>query len=169
MKLKLSLLLLFIVFSIDILESIEVTDFCQKKELNGIKPECQGFFNISCDSNLCAKKESTCQDINSLFRSKSNFYRYEKDFIKYAKQYKLLLKQIKECAKPAEYNWNPNDVCLNTKYCVNTLITLRSFYQVKVRECKCRGKYSYRCDDYCALDKKACDGLKKVKKIKKCL
>jgi len=69
MKLKLSLLLLSIVFSIDILESIEVTDFCQKKELNGIKPECQGFFNISCDSNLCAKKESTCQDINSLFRS----------------------------------------------------------------------------------------------------
>lgn len=79
MKLKL-LSLIFIVFSIKLLECIEVTDFCQKKEINGIKSECQGFFNVSCDSNLCAKEESTCQGINSLFRSKSNFYRIRKRF-----------------------------------------------------------------------------------------
>jgi hypothetical protein len=41
----------------------------------------------------------------------------------------------------------------------------------KQGECKCRGKYIYKCNkDYCASDKRACKYLKhKVKsEIKKC-
>lgn len=49
-------------------------------------------------------------------------------------------------------------------------MTIWSFNQIK-QECKCKGKYSYKCSwDHCALDKLACDGLKKnAKSIKKCL
>jgi hypothetical protein len=163
-------LILLIIFSIKLLESIKVTDLCQKKEVKGNKPACQNIYNFNCDSNLCAKYQSSCQTINSLFRAKNNFYRYEKDFILYSIQYKSFLEQIKECPKTAEYKWKPNDVCLNTKDCVNTFITIWSLNQIKKRECKCIGKYSYRCNsDYCALNKQACDGLKNKKsKYKKC-
>ena len=150
---------------------LTVTDFCQKTEVKGkINAECQNIYNSSCDSNLCAKYQSSCQNINSLFRAKYNFYRYEKDFIIYLIQYKSFLKKLKKCPKPVEYKWKPHDVCLNTKNCVNTFIKIWSLNQVKKRECKCKGKYSYRCSsDYCALNKKDCDGLKKKDvRIKKC-
>ncbi len=53
---------------------LTVTDFCQKTEVKGeINAECQNIYNFSCDSNLCAKYQSSCQSINSLFRAKNNF------------------------------------------------------------------------------------------------
>jgi hypothetical protein len=151
MELKLKILL--IIFSIKLMECIRVTDYCQKTEIKGkINAECQNIYNFYCDSNLCAKYQSSCRTINSLFRSKNNLYRYEKDFIKISMKYKSFLKQTKECPNPTEYKWKPNDVCLNTKRCVNTFITIWSFSQIKKRECKCKGKYSYKCSsDYCDI------------------
>ena len=95
----------------------------------------------------------------------------EKNYRLFENYYETFLSQIKDCPKaPPKYKWNSNDVCLNAKDCFQTIRLLWSSI-IKKGECKCKGKYDYKCDsDYCASNKQACNHLKQMvrSKIKKC-
>jgi hypothetical protein len=83
-------------------------------------------------------------------------------------KFETFMSQIKDCLKPM-------DVCLSDKNCfkANGYGIWSILMQPDV--CKCREKYSYRCNtNYCTLNKQACDGLYKQKSsskksIKKCI
>ena len=71
-----------------------------------------------------------------------------------------------------KYKLNSNgDVCFNFNNCVTTLKRIWPYNKIKLTECNCAGKYSYKCNrNYCASNKLACEGLiKNITKIKKCL
>ena len=135
------------------------TEICFPKEEKQF--ECLGIYNYNCGDFVCAKTQYSCQML-SLFSGLKGEHIIRK--------YKSLVTKIKICPEPAKYKWKTNDVCFNSKDCVTTKMTIWSFNQIK-QECKCKGKYRYKCSrDHCALDKLACDGLKKnAKGIKKCL
>ena len=154
MKIKILLILL----ALNWIECLEVKDFCYKLKTKVKEFECNGDYSQSCGNGVCTKDEYNCKLIALYYFFPNTLNQY--------------MKHIKYCPKPPSetVKWKSNDVCLNTKDCVNTFITIWSLNQIKKRECKCIGKYSYRCNsDYCALNKQACDGLKNKKsKYKKC-
>jgi hypothetical protein len=106
-----------------------------------------------------------------LFSKVKHTQRKENEYIFFQNQYEAFMKLIKVCPKPPKYKLNPNDVCLNTKDCLQTTFWRIWSTLLKPGECKCRGKYNFKCNsDYCASDKRACNHLKKKKtaKIKNC-
>jgi len=125
----------------------------------GEKMECHGKYNYNCGDFVCTKNEYSCQMLSLFSVLKGDHF----------KKYESFIKEIKECPKPPKYKWQPNHVCLNTNDCVTTLKRIWPYNRVKLTACKCTGKYIYKCNhDYCALNKLACEGLKKNVKIKKC-
>ena len=148
--------------------SIKVSDFCNKIKIKGKEVECQQNYSSSCGEYLCAKDRYSCQNIK-LYNSIKAIQKNERDYLLFENRLDLFLKLIKNCPKPLEYEWNPNDVCLNSKNCFNTRLRIWSSV-MKPIECKCRGKYALRCNsDYCGVGRQACDGLKNMIKIKKCI
>jgi hypothetical protein len=129
---------------------LEIGDFCLKTS----PTKCEGKHKIDCGNGLCSKYAYSCAVITNEQKNNETFKT-----------------KIKECAT-SKYKWNPNDVCLNSKMCISNAIRLWSFNQIKEIECRCKGKYVFRCvNDYCASDKRACDDLKQHQmkiKIKKC-
>ena len=118
----------------------------------------------------CSKDKYTCQKLK-LFSGKNNFKIYGHDGYDYLKKKIYLFKsQIKNCTKPLEYKWNPNDVCLNIK--INFRLDSLGIRLKKMQPDECDGKYNIKCNNfYCASDKRACDELKMAKnnsKINKC-
>jgi len=163
--------LIFLIFIVNIIHcKIKVTDFCTKLEINGKKQECHGEYNLSCIGILCTKDIYTCWGIKYL-RGLKYLQNSEENYYFCQSWYETFMNQIKICPKPPEYTWNPNDVCLNTKDCLQTTFWRIWSTLLKPAECKCKGKYNYKCNsDYCASDKRACNYLKETKKfqIKKC-
>jgi hypothetical protein len=149
--------------------SIKVSDFCNKIKINGKEVDCKNNYSSSCGEYLCAKDRYSCQSIK-LHNALKAIQRNEREYILLENQLDLFLKLIKNCPKPFESKWKPNDVCLNDKDCLkahgygiwSSLLT--------PNECKCQGKYAYRCNSYlCGINRQACDGLKNNIKIKKCI
>jgi hypothetical protein len=154
------------------MECIKVNDFCFLKKYFSEKPECNGKYNASCYSGLCANHQSKCQSL-ILLRAIKNIYKYVKDYDDFKKEYDSFINQIKDCPEPPKLN--SNDYCLSkqNRYlsCISTSARIWSFTQIKQNECKCTGKYSYRCNnEYCAKNKQACDDLRNrsINGIKKC-
>jgi hypothetical protein len=134
-----------------------VPEMCFPKEAE--ITECHGKYKYNCGDFVCTKNEYSCQMLSLFSVLKGDHF----------KKYESFIKEIKECPKPPKYKWQPNDVCLNTNDCVSTLKRIWPYNRVKLTACKCTGKYIYKCNhDYCALNKLACEGLKKNVKIKKC-
>jgi hypothetical protein len=164
------LIVIALIFTINWIEcTLKVTDFCKKLEIDRNEKECKGNYSLNCGSILCAKDKYSCQSIRFLNGIKS-IQKNEKDYLFFQNNFEALMKLIKYCPKLPNYKWNPNDVCFKDCFQI-------SFWRIwsnllNVGECKCRGKYNFRCNTaYCALDKRACDELKKAKqsKITKCL
>jgi hypothetical protein len=163
---------LIVIFSINWIEcTFKVTDFCKKLEIYGKEQECKGKYSLSCADILCAKDRYSCQGIRLLHGIKS-IQKTEKDYQFFKNNFEAFIKLIKKCPKQLKYKLNSNDVCLNTKDCFKSSLWRIWSTLLKTDECKCRGKYNFRCNsDYCALDKQACDTLKQVKQsnITKCI
>ena len=161
---------LILIFSINFSEStLKVTDFCKKLEIDGKEQECNGKYNLSCAGILCAKDRYSCQSIRVLHGIK-NIQKTEKDFLLFQNNFEAFMKLIKKCPILPKYKWNPNDVCLNTKDCFQTSSWRIWSTLLKPGECKCKGKYKYKCNsDYCALDKRACDYVKQNNSTKSCI
>ena len=134
-------------------------DLCYPKEEKELK--CYDKYSFVCGDFLCAKNQYICH-LLSLFSGLQGEHR---------KNYESFMTKIKKCPEPPKYKWNKNDVCLNTKNCVKPSIHRLWSTKIKLVECECIGKFSFKCNsDYCGLDKKACDGLnkKKISGIKNC-
>lgn len=146
---------IFFFFFISLVQCIKTNDFCYLKKGKTFS-KCNEKYNFKCGSFACTTNQKNCEFL-SLFSALEKIHKTRLNLM------------VKECSETSKYKWNANDVCLNAKNCVKFLITIWSF-QAKQNECKCIGKYSYKCNsDYCGLNKHACDGLsKKISKIKKC-
>ena len=157
--------LLILLYLATFIESkLKSTDFCNRIEIEGNKKECYGKHNLSCNNIVCGKNQLYCQSFN-YFSSVQNLPGFEKYFFYFKNKFNLFKRLIKDCPKPQEYKWNSKDVCLNTKDCENSNNMLATIWskQTTSIECKCSGKYKQRCNsDYCASDKRACNGLKEV-------
>ena len=160
-----------LVYSIKWIEcTLRVADFCEKLEIDGEEQKCNGKYSLSCADILCAKDRYSCQSIRILHGIK-NIQKNEKGYLFFQNNFEAFMKFIRKCPKQPKYKWSPKDVCLNNKHCFQTSLW-RTLWSTpfKPDECKCRGKYNYRCNNaYCALDKQACDALKQDSNIKKCI
>lgn len=145
--------IIFLFFIISFIECLYYKDLCFPDEKKEFK--CFGRLNYNCGDFVCTKNQYTCH-ILSIFSAR--------------KCYESFVKKINSCPEPLEKKWSTNDVCKNTKQCEKPSIHRLWSIQIKLIACKCIGKYSYKCnDDYCGLNKMACDGLNtKMVKIKKC-
>ena len=163
------ILTLILIFSINWIEcTFKATDFCKKSEIDGIEQECKSKYSLSCADILCAKNRYSCQGIRLLHGIKS-IQKTEEGYQFFQNNFEAFMKLIVKCPKLPKYKWNPNDVCLNNKNCFPTSSWIIWSTLFKLGECRCRGKYNYKCNsDYCALKKQACDSLKENKSNKKC-
>ena len=149
--------LIFLFFIVSFIEcaKLKFNDLCYPKEEKELK--CHGNYSFVCGDFICTKSQYTCH-LLSLFSGLKGEHR---------KNYELFMNKIKDCPELPKYKWNKNDVCLNTKNCKthhypNSPFHVLWIVSLKLIECKCNQKYSYVCNkDYCALDKRACDNLKK--------
>ncbi len=160
-KMKIIILLLNLILTFKLRETIKSSDYCLNKEK---KLKCHGELNIKCDENYCAKDQFSCLHVISLSSVKN---------LSNPRRYKSFKSLIKNCTKKFEfalplnnklirYKWNLSEICLNTKECVTVPMRIWSINQIKQNEeCKCNRNYSFRCNsDYCAKNGKACNGLK---------
>ena len=147
---------------------LKYTDLCYPKQ--GTKFSCFGNYNFSCGGFICTRTQYNCH-VLSLFSGLNG--------VGQKRNYETFMNKIKYCPEPAIYKLNKNAVCLKPKSCEQgkSMYTKRSIHrlwsiQMRIDECKCSGKFSFKCiSNYCGLDKRACEGLKKKPKyelIKKC-
>jgi hypothetical protein len=162
-----------IILSIKFIKCIKVTDFCYQIKIENREIECKqnSKYKYDCMPGLCSvDPRYSCQSIK-LFSTVKDIQKNEKDYIFFRDYYQLFLSKIRDCTEPPKYKWNQNDLCVNIGSCLQTTFWRIWSTLFKQGECKCRGKYIYKCNkDYCASDKRACKYLKhKVKsEIKKC-
>ncbi len=166
-------MILILIFAINLIECIKVTDFCYKTEINGKVQECQFDYRFSIGDTVCAKDRYSSQSLRT-FNGIRNTQRNENDYIYLKTKFESFMSQIKDCPKPPLYKWKPKDVCLTDKNCFKAHGLGIWSILMQPDLCKCREKYSYICDTkYCTLNKQACDGLYRKKssskyEIKKC-
>lgn len=155
--------LIYFLVLIKILESIKETDFCYKTKIDNKLIYCHDKHSFICVHDICSIDINACQRLvifSTMTLTREGFY---KD------KYKKFKSRILNCTEPTKYKWNPKDVCLNTKNCAKPSYYRRS--SLISYKCKCTGKYSFNCNnDYCASNKRACQGLKnkQLSKVTKC-
>jgi hypothetical protein len=161
---KIIIILMLISFSLKLNKCIKHTDFCFLKES---KIKCEGVYNLTCGNVVCTKYEDSCRSL-TLISSLKNIQKNKKYDGHHMKKFKSFLSLIKDCPKLTE--WMPVNVCLSSKNCLKPFIRNIRWIENKQSECKCSGKYSFRCNtDYCGRNKQACNDLKQRKfEIKKC-
>jgi hypothetical protein len=164
--------IIFLFFvSIKLIECIKVTDFCFHDIFQNKIIKCKETKNYKyeCGQGICSIDRYSCQSMK-LFSTIKDTQKIEKNYRFLENYYETFLSQIKDCPTPPKYKWNSNDVCLNAKDCLKTTLW-RIWSTLLTSQCKCKGKYDYKCNsDYCASNKQACNHLKQIvrSKIKKC-
>jgi hypothetical protein len=159
---------LLILSSIKLMQSIKVNDFCYQISIKYKVIDCEenNKYNYDCGHGLCAIDRYSCQSLK-LFSSVKNIEKNEakKSYIK--NNFKLFMSLIKDCKKSLKkYKLNLIDVCLKRKDCFKEHGFGIWSILMKPDKCKCKGKYNYKCNsDYCASDKRACDYLRRPKKV----
>ena len=171
-------IVLLIIFSLNFLQSLKVTDFCNQiinKTINKCEQNTSKH-KYNCDMGLCSLDRNSCQSMK-LFSTAKDTQKDEKMYLFIQNNFIAFTNLIKKChAKPAKsaasakYKWNAGDFCLNTKECFRPSIHRLWSIQMPIK-CNCTGKYSHKCNhDYCSLNKHACHGFNKkwMGTIKKC-
>ena len=129
------------------------TDFCFPKQ--GKEFICHGSFNFSCAEFVCTRTQYNCH-VLSMFSVLKGVHR---------QNYEKFMLKIRDCSEPPKYKWTKSNVCLNSNTC-----GIRRLWPMKITqliECKCTGKHSFKCShtNYCGIDERACQGLKKTNTI----
>lgn len=151
--------------------------------------KCQPPYVYTCGDDKCTRSKKTCyeySEMNQVFSS--NLYKaltgytfFGKDSIverkKYLNQFITFKKNINNCTKTAQ-TWKASMVCLNNqKTCKKLSISLKmglllhNYLEVEkpskaALKCPCPSSHSYICGlNHCAVSKRACDMLKKEKKL----
>jgi len=170
--------ILLFLLSIKTILSLNSNDFCYSTEVMCLNnrectKECNDLFRkYKCSRNLCTVNKTKCDE-----------YINEKWFdilsLSYSNRISRFQSRIKNCTK-VTFKLDPKDVCTNiNKICFEESFFFDSFStnvsKIKKRQdCKCNGKYSYKCEDnFCAVKKRACDAFitlksKLINKILKC-
>lgn len=151
-----TILTLILVFKSTI--SLNSSDLC-KSSL-----KCKGEkYKYQCGKSLCALNEEKCNDYNDMLQT--HFFHTSYGFFK-------TLTNINECEpRSSKKILKKNDYCMRNKNCFKkqTIWSL-GFKVMKQRvDCKCEGKYSFKCGkEYCSLSSQYCDLLNlKIKYQKK--
>lgn len=146
-------------------EICKLSNECNKPECT--QSNCENIYPYSCGTHYCTVNRYLCQkfliwtEVFNKFKEKQTVEKQINNYINF-NQY------IKTCPQK---NWHINEVCLNTMKCAfKPQIWSLQYSKMKLSECPCKGKYSFRCGkEYCAVNQRGCDGLDKysVKDIKK--
>jgi hypothetical protein len=174
---KIALLLILL---IKLIETTKYSDFCYRTRIKNKIKECQenNKYKFNCGKDLCSIDQYSCKSL-AVFsmvtkHQKNEFYYFknsEKKHLYFKKKLELFMRSIKDCPKPQDYKWSSNDVCMKTENCFKAYGYGIWSILMKPDECKCMGKYKYKCNsNLCALNKKACDHLKHKNDfvVKKC-
>lgn len=151
----LNILTLILVFKS--ITSLNSSDLCKSYfKCNGEK------YKYQCSKSLCALNEETCNDYNDML--KIHFFHTSYGLLK-------ILANIHECEPKSNKILNKIDYCIRNKNCFKkqTIWSL-GFKVIKQRvDCKCEGKYSFKCgNEYCSFSSQYCDFLNlKIKYQKK--
>lgn len=166
-------LLIFLLFSSNVITSkmtIKPKDFCFKpthcEAEECISFKCHGKISYEC-KGFCAADIYSCQSIRLWSTSLVTAENFEK-----------FAQSIPNCPK---YQWKSQGVCHNKNMCLEVSnmphrMASKGKHILKAIRCECTGKYSYKCanNNYCAVNKRSCNGFKKVNftanhtKIKEC-
>ena len=163
---------LILILFLKLIQCIKVDNFCYQISINNEIIKCQENvrYNYDCGQGLCSIDRYSCQSIK-LFSTVKDLQRNEKSYNFFQNNFEAFVKIIKDCPDPPEYKWSSNDVCMKTENCFKAYGYGIWSILMKPDECKCMGKYKYKCNiNLCALNKKACDHLKHKKDfvVKKC-
>jgi hypothetical protein len=145
-----TLILLTVILLIQSINSLNSADLC-------ISSVCNEEYSYKCTNNLCSFNKQKCIDYYK-FKMKH----YSNSF------YKLISFQTCESYKLTE-----NDYCLSYNNCFQTqfintgFVTMRQTSRPrkpsktfnKKIDCKCDGKYSFKCGEFCTIDNSYCDLL----------
>lgn len=129
---------------------------------------CMREHSFACSDGLCSKDKQSCRDFK-FWAMVVNKYVGDARISFAFNEFGM---KIKDCPE-----WKPTDVCFNRKICHQKqkipfgLQMSKKF--ITKSKCKCPSAYSYVCgDDYCALDRGACQqlnvnviGIKNCKRI----
>jgi hypothetical protein len=153
--------IVFLLLNVSFIKCLKSGDFCYPNKRKEFM--CSEKYNFNCANFICTKNQYSCH-VLSLFSALNGALN--------KKKYGLFIDKIEKCN---EYIWKINDVCLiPSKYCNQKESIFRRWSNKnKKQECKCNGKFNFEChmNNYCGLNKRACDGLlirKKIIGIKQC-
>ncbi len=151
-------LIIFLFLFISITKCVKINDLCYPK--NGTKFKCKGIYNYNCGGFMCTKNQNNCEILSIFLALKG----------KVKTKYESFMTEVKECSESSKYKWNAKDVCVRTKLCIKPFIHRIWSNKIILAECKCIGKYKYRCNsNYCGFNKLACEGIsQKFSGIKRC-
>ena len=94
MKLKIILIILVLIMSI---ECVKITDFCHNQN----KQECSGKYKLSCADILCARNETNCQEFtlfSNLYIICTKIQINKKFYTNQKKRFETFMAQIKDCS-----------------------------------------------------------------------
>jgi hypothetical protein len=151
---------LLIILSIQIINGLNLDNLCKSSF-------CNKDYSYKCTKNLCSSNKQTCVDyykhkLNYVSRSSLNLFSFQScesiNFtIKVMNRNDLFCLKNSKCFK--------KQFILQTK---NSFRTMRKNEKIlsstfktfnKKIDCECVGKYSFKCGEYCTIDKKYCDLL----------
>jgi len=161
----------FIIFLllIKLIVCLKNEEFCYQisTDNNNELENCRETHNFKCWNGLCSVGPKSCENLAVFLLIKKYGVN---DFQKYKNKIETFMKQVKNCTE--ESKLISDNVCLNTKDCVHPPIHRLRLWsnQMSPNECKCNGKYSFRCNsEYCASNKRSCNEINGISyEIKKC-
>lgn len=123
--------------------SLNSTDLCSSSTCNGI-------YNYKCTKDLCSTNKAKCHEYLTFQRSHT------------FSSLNALLKLNTKIPVCESFDMNTNKFCIRNTNCFQqkSLWTKSGLRTVKQKaNCKCEGKHTFECNDYCTLDEEFCIAL----------
>lgn len=140
--------------------SFKSIDLCTREPENDCQNKkcanaCLGKYNFKCSNKICTIDRFICDEYELVYRliklvKKSSYFENE------IKVFEAFSKYISTCP----YVWQPDDICLNEKKCIQTQKIISDNGPIFLRKkvvCLCEDEHSYNCGKYCARNKNSCE------------
>jgi hypothetical protein len=132
-------------------QSIQLVFSLNSAEICINSSPCEEIHNFQCIKDICSVNKKTCDDY-LVFKSILSQYFFKSLLVNFESN-------IQTCDS---FKLTKNDYCLNNSNCLKKINFQWhfGFRTIKLKqECKCEGKNSFKCGDYCTSDKLHCDSL----------
>jgi hypothetical protein len=136
------LILLIVIIGIQSINSLNSVDLCKSSV-------CNEEYSYKCTNNLCSFNKQTCVD----------YHKYKLNYI--SRSFHDLI-TFETCGS---YKFGKNFYCKKNTNCFKNdvldigYLTIKKDRKIKT-DCKCNGKYSYKCGNHCTINSNYCDLLK---------